>query len=271
MSKMQLNLDNESYHTSKGFSSSQIKIAASNIELFDYGVLKKNIKNEFKEAYKMGTYFHERVLEPEIYNPIVLPAEASDRRKAPYKEWVKANPDVDLKMVMKPEEMDTLDKMFNSLESYPEALDMFNGTVNEASLFYTQNIMGIDFDLRVRPDAYNEQDCHIIDLKTSSKPIDPKSVRKSIEYLSYDLSAYMYTVAMSQHFGKPFKFSWVFVQSIAPYSTAVYTMSEEIFEAGKHKWIKAFNNIIRLNKTGNARLQREPEILGDGTELFFNA
>lgn len=271
MSKLEMNLDNQSYHCSKGFSSSQIKIASSNIELFDYGVMKKNISNEFKEAYKIGTYFHEKVLEPEIYKPIVLPDECSDRRKAPYKQWVKDNPDVDLKMVLKPEELDNINKMYKSLEEYPEAMGLFEGTVNEASLFYTQNIQGLDFDLRVRPDAFNEQDAHIIDLKTSSKPIDPKSVRKSIEFLSYDLSAYMYTTAMAKHFNKPFKFSWVFVQSIPPFSTAVYTMSSEIFDIGKYKWKKAFRNIIKLKETGDARIQTKPEVLGLGEKLFFNA
>lgn len=271
MRKLQLNLSNELYHSSPGLSSSQVKMAIDNIEMFAYSVVDKKIKNEFKESYKIGNYFHERVLEPHLYNPIVLPEHIKDKRGKPYREWREDNPDVDLNMLLKQKDLSKLDEMYATLESYKEVADLFKGSTNEASLFYKRNILGTDFDLRVRPDAFIEKDAHIIDLKTTAlRKLTPRTIKYTINDFGYDLSSYMYTTAMSQHFNKPYKFSWVFVQTCAPYSVAMYTMTSELFELGKFKFKKAFENIIRYQETGIPRNQLKPELLGEDKTVYFS-
>lgn len=261
MSEINPSLSNSEYHSHPSLSSSQIKIAYDNIALFKKAVIDKSLPNKSKQAYKIGTLFHELVLEPEVYNPIVYPYPEMDKRKREYKEWVAENPDIDLDNVVNAKEVAQLEAMKASIDAYEDGTisRILNNTENEKSIFYTIG----EQDYRIRPDAYavHEDHVHIYDLKTTSKSVSRSEFIRQVISLKYDLSAAMYIQGLSRCLELPCRFSWVVVQAVEPFSTVVYHMDAETFRYGKEKLEVAVENIKNAETKECYQLQKSPESL----------
>jgi hypothetical protein len=247
-----LKLGNECYHSHPALSSSQLKLALSNIELFKKSVIDKAIPSKASAAMQMGTLFHEMVLEPEVFEPVIYPGKV-DRRKKEYKDWAEEH---EGDVILSQDQMDTLDQMYVSLHDHIDCPD-FSELTNESSLFYNWR----NRDLRVRPDAADYKNRIIYDLKTSAKPVGSKDFMRSVEQYDYDLSAAMYLHAISCFTEKPWRFCFVVVQSVEPYTTAMYWVGESLFFQGFAKYKEALTNIELAEATDTYRLQTHAETL----------
>lgn len=249
-------MSNEDYHASPEFSSSQLKLAVSDIALFKKKYIDKLMPTEKKKAFLIGTMFHEMILEPKIFNPLIYPYDRIDRRLKAYKEFAKENEGKDLDNLLSGEDMEKLYDMKESLTKYIQAYELFTGNENEISVFFSH----AGFNLRVRPDSYREETREIIDLKTTAKAVDYNSFLRTVDILDYDLSAAMYITGMTALTGKAHSFSWVVVQSVEPYSTAVYHMDESLYKSGMAKFESALGALSYASTEGY-KVQHNPQVL----------
>lgn len=88
-----------------------------------------------------------------------------------------------------------------------------------------------DVPTKVRADLINVEQGYILDVKTSSFPVDIDSVRMTIEQWKYQLSAALYTAVMSQHYGKSFDFYFLFLCKSEP-DCQVFKVSKETMQRG---------------------------------------
>lgn len=83
-----LDIDNETHHSMKCISSSQIKYIASGKSMFSYHekYVLKNVDSEFSDAFRVGTIAHLAVLEPEKFEKNVIVCDL-DQRTSEFKEF----------------------------------------------------------------------------------------------------------------------------------------------------------------------------------------
>lgn len=249
-------LQNEDYHAHKAYSSSQLKMAKNNIELFKKSVIDKTLSFKPTASMKTGTLFHELVLEPENFKPIVYPGAKIDKRTKAYKSWLADNAMDGSEEIITEEELKVLETMKSNLYTHPEAPD-FSKTKNEHSFFYSWR----DFELRIRPDALDYDTDVIYDVKTMSGPISKNDFFHHVNKYDYDLSAAMYIQAMSAHTGRPWSFCFVVCQTVEPYSTGLYWLGDTLFFQGFAKFRKALNQIEKAQRLGTYRFQRTSQVL----------
>lgn len=234
-------MSNEDYHSHPSYSSSQIKYASRNIEHFKRAVIDKVSPKQSSTAFRIGTLFHEMILEPEIFRPNIYPGYKIDKRTKAYKDWLRENPEATEDNTLTGAEMDKLLLMKENLLKHTDCPD-FAATTNELSMFYEYYGM----NLRTRPDAICFKTRTVLDLKTTSKPIDKYGFLSQVKYFDYDLSAAMYLHNMLAHHGEKFKFTWVVVQTVEPYSAAIYHVGKGLLESG---WEKFENGLYSIQQS----------------------
>lgn len=249
-------LSNEDYHADKALSSSQLKQAKNNIELFKKSVIDKSISFKPTASMKTGTLFHELVLEPHNFKPLVYPNPKIDKRTRAYKSWVEDNAVQEGDEIITEGELRNLETMKANLYAHPECPD-FSKTMNEHSYFYTWK----DFDLRIRPDALDFDTDVIYDVKTMSGPLSKNDFFHHVNKYDYDLSAAMYVQAMAAHTGRPWSFCFVVCQTVEPFSTGLYWLGDSLFFQGFSKFRKALDNIKKARRLGTYRFQQESQVL----------
>ena len=249
-----LNMSNEDYHAHDSLSSSQLKLAYKNIELYKSRVIDKQGGFTSSPSMQLGTLFHELILEPENFNPSIYPGAKVDKRTVIYKEKIKNG--IDPANIISEKDFDNLLTMKYNLVKHGDCPD-FEQLTNEASFFYSWN----DFNLRIRPDSADLNRHIIYDIKTTSSPLDSKSFFYQIEKYHYDLSAAMYMHGMKAHISMPWAFCFVVCQSVAPYSTAIYWVGESLYYQGFQKYRQAMKNIYKAKKSKNYIFQPKAEVL----------
>lgn len=248
-------LSNEDYHGDASFSSSQLKTALSNIELFKKKHIDKSVPNYSSKAFKIGTLFHELILEPHIFEPVVFTGRM-DKRTKKYQDFLKENPDVRPDNIVTENELVQLKYMEDSLRSHKDCPD-FSATTNELSVFYKDQ--GMDF--RIRPDAICKKTKTILDLKTTSGDVGKKDFYYHMLKYGYDLSAAMYVRGLSAHTNVDYKFTLVVVQTVEPYTSVIYELGPGIMEVGKEKYEAAINKIKACRDSKQFVFQEKSEIL----------
>lgn len=249
-------MSNEEYHSLPSYSSSQVKYACKNMEMFKRSVIDKAVKQQGSSAFRIGTLFHELMLEPEIFNPCVFPGSKVDKRTKAYKAFMEEHPEANDDNTLTEFELVNLKTMRDSLLSHPDCPD-FNKTQNEVSMFY--NYKGLD--LRTRPDAWDHDNGIIYDIKTTSHAIGKWDFMNQVKRYSYDLSAAMYAHNAMAHTDIKFGFTFVVVQTVEPYSAAIYHCGKSLLQQGWEKYSKGIDNIIQSKETGIYRFQDKAETL----------
>lgn len=259
-------LSNQEYHSSAALSSSQLKLALNDPRLFKRAYIDKVTDVSLtSEAVKLGTLFHTMVLEPHEQQPIVYPEQRMDKRTTKYKEWLKEHEDEDPDLLISGDQNGRLQLMFDSLQDYdlPKHGIHLANNINEASLFFTHE----DLSLRVRPDSLDKDAAHIIDLKTTSQPVDQHTFFYQIHKLGYDLSAGMYSFALQKYLKKKVRFSWVVVQNKEPYSTVVYHAGLDILNIGIKKFKDSIAKYKLCKDLNEFTMQAGPEVLDRGSAI----
>ena len=180
--------DNESYHQDRKFkSSSTLKLFLKDPrEYYKRYVLKEPREEMYKSAYDFGSYMHSLILEPEktIFEFAIF--EGATRRGKAYEEFKSNNEG----------------KTIITASQAQQALDLmhlFNEDVDTAGLIQggvAEQTLCVELDgmpIKVRADY--KKDGLLVDLKTTSDPVDRFSAAKTIIRFDYDLSAALYAVS----------------------------------------------------------------------------
>ena len=89
----------------------------------------------------------------------------------------------------------------------------------------------------------------VIDLKTTSDPVDKFSAAKTIIRYDYDLSAALYLDAFRKYTGKEYDFLFVFLNK-QNNDVSVLKASANLLENGRRKYKAAIRRLLNARKTG---------------------
>jgi hypothetical protein len=235
-------LSNADYHADREyFSSSALKLLRK--DKMDF--LKKYILNqkdeEFNPAFAFGTYVHTAMLEPELLDVETAVYDGTARVGSKWKEFEKANEGKTV--ITRPDKL-KIDKIMNSYSYHNAALDMLSGGVAEET--YAGEINGIK--LKVRADYIKGSS--LIDVKTTSSPLNYSNLQSTIHQYDYDLSAALYMDVINL-FRKDKLTNMFFVfASKKHYDIMVVRLSDEFLEAGRRKYLEAVERYKMLDREG---------------------
>jgi len=198
-------------------------------------------KNIPVRAYMLGKAIHEKVLEPELFNPDNYPVLLDNKAS------------------------DTFKKCTDSLLSDAFFQKLLSGNEKEKTVFWKEEITGIDCKARIdllTPNA-------VIDLKTTSEYTQEKFESRFAEY-GYDLQAAFYMdavgleraiiIGVSKRNGKVF---YTYLNS----SLIAEGRKKYLFLLNKILKFDLFEKIYELRQQAREREERELQLLFAGTQV----
>ena len=250
-------LSDQEYHSSFGLSSSHLKVLMEQT-LAHFRHQMSEPDGDTKST-AIGGAVHAILLQPERYDDLVaeLPGGLNLRLKADretkdafYKEHAG-------KSIITPEQKKTVDAMVASVRAHALASILLQDIIPESSVYWWYRSMDPDETgerfkqmAKVRPDALSVAHPVIIDLKTAVDASLTGFTRAVMRHY-YHLSAAMYLEGVNQcrslleytrHLAYT-KFVFVVVENEPPHLTAVYELSPEFLEIGKHLYRRAMRTL----------------------------
>jgi len=236
------NCDNESYHQDRKFkSSSTLKLFLKDPrEYYKRYVLGEPREDTYKSAYDFGSYMHSLLLEPDKTDDEFAVFEGATRRGKAYQEF-KANNE---------------NKTIITASQAQQALDLYNlyhehldtqGLIEDGIAEHTLCVELDGIPIKVRADYIKEG--MIIDVKTSSDPVDKFSAAKTIIRFDYDLSAALYVDAFKKYTGQDHEFIFAFLNKQNG-DVGILKASEALLENGRKKYKTAIKRLAEAEKSG---------------------
>ena len=248
-------VSNEDYHGDRTYvSSSALKLILKDPKEY-FKVYVKNEKNNIsRAAFDFGTYVHALVLEPDTIERDFAIFEGASRRGKVYDEFKKAN---EGKIILTQSQALKADGMVENLRKNKKAndiIDLAEGAVEQTLCVELDGVK-----VKVRTD-YNNQTAAIInehvipfglivDVKTTSDPIDKFSIGKTIARYDYDLSAALYIDALQEQLGTEQTFIFCFMSKLTN-EVEMYQASDEMIENGRRKYKAAIKKLKAARETG---------------------
>lgn len=235
-------MSNSDYHSTPAVSKSTLSLVDKSINHWLY--------HKRKETPQMllGSAAHAKLLEPASFNDEFIVGPNRSRSTNEWKDFVEANPG---KSVIHPKEMIRIMKMTAAVQTHPTANDLIfeSGAKPEVSVFGEDDDTGIL--VRVRPDQILEDDGLIIDLKTTADASAgwggfPSSVRK----FQYHVQHALYVDFCQKHYGRPFTFVFVAVETGDPFGVAVYTLDDDMVNRGREIYRSALDRVHDYAQNG---------------------
>ena len=156
-------------------------------------------EQEEKSYFVEGSYVHSLILEPELLDEeyAIFPG----KRKAgkEYEDFKEKHSDKQILSIVQKERCERFLEAYKGLEA---RLNLIQRGESEHTVCGTLN--GIK--TKVRCDYININESYIVDVKTSSMPVDQESFKETVEKYKYDLSATLYLNMVEQYYGKSFDF-----------------------------------------------------------------
>jgi hypothetical protein len=239
---MNLDISNEDYHKDRNFeSSSSLKLFLKDSrEYYKKYILGEREESRFKSAFDFGSYIHSLILEPEKTDDEFIVFDGLARRGKAWTEFKEANQD---KIIMTKSQ----DLMASGLvESYNDHKET-EGLIEDGIPEQTLCIQLEGLDIKVRADYV--KDGMVIDLKTTSDPVDKFAAAKTIIRFDYDLSAALYVDAFKKHTGKDYGFIFVFLNKQSN-EISVLKASDNLLENGRRKYKAAIKGLLKAKETG---------------------
>lgn len=236
-------------HDGDGFtaSSSQLKTAIEDIELFHKKYVTQEIAKKHMAAFDVGNHFHTAILEPHLYAEKCVVWEG-DRRAG--KAWEKFQADNAKKIIVTLKENEEVNNLINAYHDSPIIKNIMSKGEAELSLFH--EFMGLKG--KVRADWIylcpidEDGESAITDLKSTTINVkDKREVKNVISNLSYDLSAAYYVDMFNDYLEKEgllkkFKpitrFYWFFADKKKAIGKTWWA-SEKNMEVGRAKYRQA--------------------------------
>ena len=244
---------NDKYHSSAGISASGLKL-----------IYKKSVYHYLKRkpfesaAMAFGSAVHAAILEPDTFFDQYHIMPKIDRRtkegKAAYAIEQKKAGD---KLLLTPEDYDKIEAILDNYRNNDLAQKYCKGVI-ELSHYTKHN----NLDVRVRPDCLNVVEDYISDVKTCQDNA-PVAFRRDIYKYGYHLQAAFYMDMLGIN-----NFKFIAVETNYPFSIEVYTLSDEMLEAGRNAWKKAFSDYELYMTTGIVRDHIWNEFADDGSKIL---
>lgn len=205
-----------------------------------------NGSNKETPAKRLGSLFHARVLEPDVYALEYAVAPVGDRREKAYKEFALQNAD---RIVITPEEAALAENVADSIATHSGADALLRGALIEHTFIWQDEETGVW--CKIRPDALNLNvaDGICVDLK-STTDVGMDAFKFTIRKYSYDLSAAFYLEGLRVCFGRDFDFGFLPFEKEAPFGRALYGAPENMLLRGRRMFRQALRNIAQWRKTG---------------------
>jgi hypothetical protein len=235
-------ISNEDYHKDRNFeSSSSLKLFLKDSrEYYKRYILKEEQAPMYKSAYDFGSYIHSLILEPEKTDDEFIIFEGLTRRGKAWTEFKEANQDKII--ITKSQELMAI----SLISAYKDNADT-KGLIQDGHAEHTlcTNLEGLD--IKVRADYIKEG--MVIDVKTTSEPVDKFSAAKTIVRFDYDLSAALYIDAFRKYTGKELDFLFIFLNK-QNNDIAVLKASTNLLENGRRKYKAAIKGLLKARSTG---------------------
>ena len=208
---------------------------------------------EPSEDLIVGSAFHKLVLEPETFGKEFIVMPLIDRRtkqgKELYEQFIITSQGRD---ILTQEQYEMICAMRDSVLSNKYAVALLKG--NHEHSFYTQDELTKE-NIKVRPDCYrNVQDRIVItDLKSCRSAITEDFMKDVVKY-SYDLQAYMYTLAVSKVMNIPQEnvdFVFIAVEKKAPYMINMLQADQFVLERGEALFREYIGKYHECKENGN--------------------
>tara|TARA_Y100000816_G_scaffold182776_1_gene132342 strand:+ start:399 stop:1190 length:792 start_codon:yes stop_codon:yes gene_type:complete len=236
------NCDNETYHSDRKFkSSSTLKLFLKDPrEYYKRYVLGEEREEMYKSAYDFGSYMHSLILEPHKTVLEFAVFEGATRRGKAYEEFKDAN---------KGKTIITASQAQQALD----LLHLYNDHVDTAGLIeqgVAEHTLCVELEgmpIKVRADYIKEG--MIIDVKTSSDPVDKYSAAKTIIRFDYDLSAALYVDAFKKYTGQDHEFVFAFLNKQNG-DVGILKASDDLLNNGRKKYKAAIKGLAEAEKTG---------------------
>lgn len=231
-------ITNDAYHSGPGDSKSGLDLI--NRSPMHYWARKTAANdNEPTAAQAIGTAFHSRLLEPELFARSYVVAPKIDKRtNAGKAEWEAFQTLHAGKEYIDQATSDQLEGMAAAVAAHPAGNALMNGEVGspELSVYWRDEETGLL--LRCRPDWWRI-DGIIVDVKTTDDA-SPEEFSRSVAKWRYHVQAAFYldgiTAAIKQS-GEPLKiptaFVFLVVEKKAPYAVQPYILDDESIELGR--------------------------------------
>jgi hypothetical protein len=262
------------YHaTPNSYSSSTLKDALVDEELFYKKHVIKVIEREEVAAFDVGTYFHTGVLEPHKITEDCIAFTGKVRRG---REWDLFKTKHVGKVIVTPAQKEQAEKLVECVQDSPVAMGFIRRGQPEVSAFlkiivYRGEIyapfrklvlnrdgwedallsdeeweeiveFGTPMILKVRADSLGED--FVLDLKsTTGNSKDEYAMREKIKYYKYELSAALYLDVFAAVTGRPYgKFIWTFASKDF-HNSRSYLASHNNILIGRVKYKRALLKI----------------------------
>lgn len=234
---------NREYHSDKEYlSSSDLKtLLDSPAKFYDEKIL-GNRENKESPAFDEGSYIHSLILEPHLVNAEFAFFEGM--RKAG-QDWEKFKEDNAGKIILSAPQKERCKYYFESYQKLPAARALISDGMSEHTI--CQELNGVK--IKVRCDYINVDKGYIVDVKTSSFPVDRDSFKITIDQYRYQLSAALYSMVAAQYYGKPFTFYFIAI-SKKETDCQVLKISEATMRRGQQMVKDALDIYKKCKDTG---------------------
>lgn len=258
MEKYKVKDDFSTYLSKKDFVSSSdlTHLAKSPKHYFDN--LQKEDEEETKAQY-LGTAIHLLILEPSKFHSQYITFDREKVLPFPDKDYkTKANREArDLfylqsanqgLKVLDGDEYEKIIGMGSSLTENETFMALLQGCETETSHYLEDIELGLN--IRLRPDAYNPIRHNMISLKSTKNGSPDGYSKECVNYgLHYKEAFYSYYMAM--FYGKPLaSHSIAVVENFEPYNCAIYDLSEEFLEVGRHYFKTYLHRLVTAREKG---------------------
>lgn len=237
-------LSNSEYHEiteDTFYSSSQLKTAIEDMELFHKKYITKEIVQQSIPAFDIGTYYHTAILEPEKLEEECAVFHGKMRRG---KEWDVFKEEHNGKAIITAKEYESAKNLIVATQDNDISQDLLSSGSPEVSLGI--ELMGLQ--CKVRADWIDFERGFILDLKsTTGNAKDEHKTKGKVGSYDYDLSAAFYldcfnTYLQANGLELLSTFYWVFASKDFA-NCQVFSASQEMLEVGRRKYKKAIRNI----------------------------
>lgn len=181
-------------------------------------------------SMKFGTYFHSRVLTPELCNQQYHVQDVDPRTKAGKEEKAKA--EADGLTVISANDFDRAQMMLQNLTKHPRVDALLNklGGDSEVSMFWDFDLDGEPLQAKGRIDRLAilpGGDVIGVDIKTTSGGLTPEAVSRHIAQFAYHRQSAWYVNGLAKNGLAVRAFVFVFVQTAPPYLCTAVTLDEQ--------------------------------------------
>lgn len=203
------------------------------------------------DAMVMGSAFHKFVLEPDGFDAEFAICPTVDRRTKAGKEvWARFQEESGGKSVLMEWMFHQVISMANAVHSHPMAHFLTTDGEIETSIYYKDDLTGID--CKVRPDIIKRVGDKrvIVDLKSCVSAATEDFRRQAIN-MGYDMQAAMYREGVKAETGEECDFVFVAVEKEPPYLINVIQCDELLIKHGYDLYREYLGMYKECSESGN--------------------